>query len=186
MRPYVYGDNLTEYDAGHAFHKLYDGIVGELGYLNIVNSPGNSFTVDLKEVFKLNRLKFWPSVWPGAVLDVYGNGNLLEFSMWGSPVLDETKPDSYWISSEDPTGTFKEDWVYMGYFVRERLDLKGATDAEIWQRGTVDGDEFMLPEDLSPVRYIRVFAEGNAFGTPPPNNYWQLGELSFFGTNQID
>jgi len=119
-------------------------------------------------------------------MDVYGNVNLIEFSMWGSPVLDTTKPNSYWENNEDPTGTFKEDWVYLGYFVRERLDLQGATDAEIAQRGAVDGDEFILPENLGPVRYIRFFAEANAGGKPVPNNYWQLGELSFFGTNDID
>lgn len=188
MRAYVYGDNLTEYGPSHMFNKFYDELIGggSLGYLNQAGSQGNSFTFDLKEIFKLSRLKFWPSLWPGAIGDVYGNVNITEFSMWGSPVLDTTKPDSYWVNSENPTGTFKEDWVYLGYFVRERLDLQGATDAEIWQRGAVDGDEFILPEDLGPVRYIRFFAEANAGGKPVPNNYWQLGELSFFGTNQID
>jgi hypothetical protein len=188
MRAYVYGDNLTEYGASHTFSKFYDGMIGggSLGYLDLAGSSGNSFTFDLKDVFILNRFKFWPSLWPGQIGDVYGNVNITEFSMWGSPVLDTTKPNSYWVNSEDPTGTFKEDWVYLGYFARERLDLQGATDAEIWQRGAVDGDEFILQENLRPVRYIRFFAEANAGGKPVPNNYWQLGELSFFGTNQFD
>ena len=188
MRAYVYGDNLTEYGPSHMFNKFYDGLIGgdALGYLNKAGSVGNSFTFDMKEVFKLSRFKFWPSLWEGQIGDVYGNVNIIEFSMWGSPVLDTTKPNSYWVNSEDPTGTFKEDWVFLGYFVRERIDLQGATNAEIWQRGAVDGDEFLLPEDLAPVRYIRFFAEANAGGKPVPNNYWQLGELSFFGTNKID
>jgi hypothetical protein len=188
MRAYVYGDNTTDYGPTHTFSKFFDGLIGwgSVGYLNKARSEGNSFTFDLKEEFILNRFKFWPSLRFGELMDVYGNVNLIEFSMWGSPVLDTTKPNSYWENNEDPTGTFKEDWVYLGYFVRERLDLQGATDAEIAQRGAVDGDEFILPENLGPVRYIRFFAEANAGGKPVPNNYWQLGELSFFGTNQID
>ncbi|MGI6047222.1 MAG: DUF4959 domain-containing protein [Petrimonas sp.] len=188
MRAYVYGDNTTEYGPTHTFSKFFDGMIGwgSVGYLNKARSEGNSFTFDLKEEFILNRFKFWPSLRFGELMDVYGNVNLIEFSMWGSPVLDTTKPNSYWENNEDPTGTFKEDWVYLGYFVRERLDLQGATDAEIAQRGAVDGDEFILPENLGPVRYIRFFAEANAGGKPVPNNYWQLGELSFFGTNDID
>lgn len=188
MRAYVKGDNLTELQASHAFPKFYDGLIGggSFGYLNQAGSAGNSFTFDMKEIFKLSRFKFWPSLRDGAVGDVYRNVNITEFEMWGSPVLDQTKPDNYWADNEDPAGTFKEDWVYIGYFARERLDLMGASDTEIWQRGAVDGDEFELPIDLGPVRYIRFFARASADGKPVPNNYWQLGELSFFGTNEIE
>lgn len=188
MRPYVKGDNLTELQADHAFPKFFDGIIGggSFGYLNLAGSEGNSFTFDMKEIFKLSRFKFWPSLRTGVIDDVYGNVNITEFEMWGSPVLDINKPDSYWADSEDHAGTFKEDWEYLGYFVRERLDLQGATDDEVWQRGAVDGDENELPLELGPVRYIRFFARATADGRPVPNNYWQLGELSFFGTNQFD
>lgn len=189
MRAYVPGDNLTELQASHAFPKFYDGVIGahSYGYLNKPGSEGNSFTFDMKEVFKLSRFKFWPSLRGRTEYeDVYRNVNLTEFEMWGSPVLDINKPASYWADNEDPKGTFKEDWVYIGYFVRERLDLQGASSDEIWQRGAIDGDEFELPLDLGPVRYIRFFARATADGKPVPNNYWQLGELSFFGTNEID
>lgn len=188
MRAYVKGDNLTEIQASHAFHKFYDGIIGggSFGYLNIAGSEGNSFTFDLKDVYKLSRFKFWPSLRAETVIDVYRNVNITEFEMWGSPVLEIDKPDEYWANNEDPTGTFKEDWVYLGYFARERLDLQGASDDLIWQRGAVDGDEFELPLELAPVRYIRFFACATADGKPVPNNYWQLGELSFFGTNIIE
>ncbi len=188
MRPYVKGDNLTEYGASHSFSKFHDGVIGggSVGYLNRAGSEGASFTFDMHEVFKLSRFKFWPSLRDGVIGDVYGNVNITEFEMWGSPVLDITKPDSYWEDSDDPAGTFKEEWVYLGYFARERLDLEGATDDEIWRRGAVDGDEFELPLELGPVRYIRFFARATADGRPVPNNYWQLGELSFFGTNQLD
>lgn len=188
MRAYVKGDNLTELMASHAFPKFYDGIIGggSVGYLNKAGSEGASFTFDMNEVFKLSRFKFWPSLRAGAIEDVYGNVNITEFEMWGSPVLDISKPESYWVDSEDHAGTFKEDWVHLGYFVRERLDLQGATPDEIWQRGSVDGDEFELSLDLEPVRYIRFFARATRDGKPVPNNYWQLGELSFFGANQFD
>ncbi len=189
MRAYVPGDNLTELQASHAFPKFYDGVIGahSYGYLNRAGSEGNSFTFDMKEVFKLSRFKFWPSLRGRTEYeDVYRNVNVTEFEMWGSPVLDIDKPASYWEDNEDPTGTFKEDWVHIGYFIRERIDLQGATADEIWQRGSVDGDEFELPQDLEPVRYIRFFSRATADGKPVPNNYWQLGELSFFGTNEID
>ena len=190
MRAYIKSDNQTEHPQGtHTFNKLYDGKIGtnSYGYLNQSNSEGASFTVDLKEIFKLSRLKFWPSLRTrNEPQDVYGNVNLTEFEIWGSPVLDTTKPDSYWKEGEDITGTFKEDWEYLGYFIRERLDLLGATDDELWQRGAVDGDEFELPLELGPVRYIRIFARAISSGKPVPNNYWQLGELSFFGTNIIE
>ena len=187
MRTYVKGDNLTENRASYAFTKFYDGLIGggSLGYLNVSGSEGGSFTFDLKEVFKLSRFKFWPSLRADRVGDVYGNVNIVEFEMWGSTVLDSYKPNEYWADNEDPTGTFKEDWVYLGYFARERLDLLGATDDEIWQRGAVDGDEFELPTELEPVRYIRFFPRATSEGSPIPNNYWQLGELSFFGSNEI-
>ncbi|MDR2038679.1 MAG: DUF4959 domain-containing protein [Bacteroidales bacterium] len=189
MRLYCKGDNLTELQASHAFPKFFDGIIGShtYGYLNQPLSEGASFTFDMKEVFKLSRFKFWPSLRGYTeVIDVYGNVNITEFEMWGSPVLDTNKPDSYWMENDDPSGTFKEDWEYLGYFVRERLDLLGASNDEIWQRGAVDGDEFELPLELNPVRYIRFFPRATADGKPIPNNYWQLGELSFFGTNEIE
>lgn len=188
MRAYVKGDNLTEYGASHAFPKFYDGVIGggSVGYLNQAGSEGNSFTFDMKDVYKLSRFKFWPSLRAGIVSDVYHNVNITEFEMWGSSVLDTGKPDGYWADNENPTGTFKEDWEYIGYFARERLDLQGANDSEIWQRGAVDGDEYELPLELRPVRYIRFFARATADGKPVPNNYWQLGELSFFGTNIIE
>lgn len=189
MRAYCKGDNLTELQASHAFPKFYDGIIGNhsYGYLNQALSEGTSFTFDMKEIFKLSRFKFWPSLRGYTeIIDVYGNVNITEFEMWGSPVLDINKPDSYWIESDDPAGTFKEDWEYLGYFSRERIDLLGASNDEIWQRGAVDGDEFELPLELKPVRYIRFFPRATADGKPIPNNYWQLGELSFFGTNDIE
>jgi len=187
MRAYVPGDNLTELQASHAFPKFYDGMIGafSFGYLNRAGSEGNSFTFDMNDVFKLSRFKFWPSL-RDTYEDVYANVNITEFEMWGSPVLDINKPASYWADSDDFTGTFKEDWEFLGYFVRERLDLQGATSDEIWQRGAVDGDEFELSLDLAPVRYIRFFARATRDGNPVPNNYWQLGELSFFGANQPD
>ena len=188
MRLFVKGDNLTELQASHAFHKFFDGVIGggSYGYLNQAGSEGCSFTFDLKDIYKLSRFKFWPSLRPGATQDVYGNVNITEFEMWGSSILDNSMPDDYWVDSEEFEGTFKEDWEFIGYYQRERLDLQGATDAEIWQRGAVDGDEWELSLDLKPVRYIRFFARGTADGNPVPNNYWQLGELSFFGTNLID
>lgn len=187
MRAYVPGDNLTELQASHAFPKFYDGMIGafSFGYLNRAGSEGNSFTFDMNDVFKLSRFKFWPSL-RDTYEDVYANVNITEFEMWGSPVLDINKPASYWTDSNNYAGTFKEDWEFLGYFVRERLDLQGATSDEIWQRGAVDGDEFELSLDLAPVRYIRFFARATRDGNPVPNNYWQLGELSFFGANQID
>ncbi|MDR0683171.1 MAG: DUF4959 domain-containing protein [Dysgonamonadaceae bacterium] len=185
MRMLVSGDNVSSYGTAYPFSKLYDGFIGDNGYLTGSGNSGNSFTIDLKQVVKLSRMIFWPRVRSNSpVADVYGNVNITKFEMWGSAAFDVAKPPSYWADLDDPSGTFKEEWEYLGYYERERLDLQGAGENDIQSRGQT-GDYFDIPLTVGPVRYIRFFARATAGGSPPPNNYYQLSELSFFGDNTV-
>jgi hypothetical protein len=186
MRYQVPGDNISSYSTDYPITKVWDGLLGDNGYLTGSGNSGNSFTFDMKETVKLSRMIFWPRLRAeAAVADVYQNVNIVKFEMWGTTTFDATKPASYWEDADDPEGTFKEDWTYLGYFERERLDLQGASENDILRRGE-QGDYFDIPMNAAPVRYIRFFARATAGGTPPPNNYYQLGELSFFGDNTIN
>jgi len=194
MRQMIPHDNTTEHSAPYAFTKLYDGSIGWLqSYLTQYGSSGSSFTVDIKEVVKLSRFAWWPLCdyrW-GVFEGVYGQVVPHVVEMWGTKAIDPSKLANrdYWLDDfSAPKGTvipditFKDDWVYLGRHQIERLDLKGATEDEIRAQGEA-GFEFEIDDQCEPVRFIRVFVRSNAEGSPPPNNYYQINEMSFWGDN---
>lgn len=84
-----------------------------------------------------------------------------------------------------PEYTFKDDWTYLGLHNIERLDKLGASSSDIRQRG-IDGHMLDIPIEADPVRYIRIFVRENTDGSPPPNNFYSIGEISFFGDDRIE
>jgi hypothetical protein len=131
--------------------------------------------------------------------------------MWGTKTLDMsllTGHDDYWLhpfSAEQNfkpspwtgnfsdltpeqiqaiTNNFAKDWVYLGRYSVERLDLKGESGENILAQGLA-GHQFEISVDWEPVRYIRFFPLATLGGSPPPWNYWHIGELSFFGDNTV-
>lgn len=187
-------DNVTDLNATLVFRNIWDGILGlNNRYLSALGGAGSSFTFDFGQVMKLSRFIMWPTI-SGAYAakeDVYGQVHIHEFDMYGTPVLDESKLTDapYWLHplSAELTGqtlpehTFMDDWVFLGHFSIERLDLLGASDADILSQG-VAGHQWDIPIECGPVRYIRIFPYvAGGSGPPPPNNYWQINEMSFFG-----
>ena len=189
LRAIIPGDNNTNLStASYPFSRISDGITassgGENGWIgtNAVTSP--SVTIDIGAKLKLNRMILWPCI-RGAnpATDVYGWMNIMKLEVWGIAELDESKLSdaSYWEDKADPTGTFKEDWEYLGFHEVERLDKKAAVDQAIRNRGR-DGHQFLIPESAGPVRYIRLYCRENIGNANP--YYFFIGELSFYGYAQ--
>jgi len=200
LRRLIPYDNITDLSATYAFSKLFDNIIGVSSrYLSVSGSTGSSMTFDFGQVVKLSRWAMWPGAGgqgtrPGGE-DVYGEVNVHEVEMWGTalaPIQLPVSNTSYWLhpysanqnSLELPERTFMDDWVYLGRYAIERLDLMGASEAEIAQKGG-EGHHFDIPFECGPVRIIRFFPLCTREGCPPPNNYWQMGELSFWGDTTI-
>ena len=52
--------------------------------------------------------------------------------------------------------------------------------------GPYSGAEYEMPIDAKPVRYVRIFAREVAGNMPPPsNNYFSMGEITFYGDNTV-
>lgn len=166
-------------------------------YLSRPDGEGWSFTFDLKVVVKLSEVAIYPYIddHNNAEEHVYNQVQILEFEMWGIKVLDESKIDgdpSYWLHPISaaalgktlPNRTFMDDWVYLGRHKVPRLDLEGASNEEILQQG-LNGHHFEISPECEPVRYIRFFPLAVKNHAPPPNNYWQLAELSFWGDMSV-
>ena len=185
-RGIIPGDNTTQLGASYSFTTISDGIHAptfENGWIPAGNTGKLSVTIDINQKMKLSRVILWPCLQNGNRLSVYAFMNVMKCELWGIAELDESKlqDEAYWADAADPTGTFKEDWVFLGVHEVERLDKRGATDDEIINRG-VDGNQFIIPESAGPVRYIRFFCRENV--ATADLSYFFIGELSFFGYAQ--
>jgi len=196
MIPY---DNTSEL-SGYQFYKTWDNVVAMNNrYLSDNGSMGSSVTFDLRQVVKLSRMILWPRILGqfDAIEEIYGQVQMLEFEMWGIKKLDPSRlpptgNKSYWLHPFSvaqtgqtlPAHTFMNDWVYLGRHQVERLDLMGASLEDIAVQGRA-GFHFEISNACGPVRIIRLFPIATMDGTPPPMNYWQIAELSFFGDNTV-
>ena len=198
IRALIPYDNVTDYGANYAFDRIWDGSPSISNrYLSGYGSKGSSLTFDLRQVVKLSLMIMWPVDLPGypAADAVYGQVHILDFEMWGAKSIDQSKLSdrSYWLhpfsAAQEglilPEHTFMDDWVYLGRHKVERLDLQGASAEDIRAQGAA-GHSFDIPLECEPVRYIRLFPIATIDGSPPPNNYWQIGEISFFGDNTVE
>ena len=184
-------------------------------YLTANGSTGSSMTFEFDRVVKLSRVAIWSNPEGGGrpVTDnVYGEVHLVEFEIWGTKALDLSKltPENraYWLhpfSAAQQGGVapwtgrfsnltpeqiaeipdnFAKDWVYLGHFFVERLDLMGASENDILEKG-IEGFHFDISIDCEPVKVIRFFPLATRDNSPPPNNYWQIGELTFWGDDSV-
>jgi len=196
-------DNSTAFVWGTTYYRSNSG------------SSGNSFTIDLKQVVKLSRMTMWPIHLPEYhyISAVYGNVQVLDMEMWGTKTLDPDNVPAnseYWLhpfsaaqngltppwtgSFADltpeqiqaiPGDSFAKDWVYLGRYQVERLDrVQGHTEMDVRQQG-VDGFRFDISVKCDPVRYIRFFPIAVYEGSPPPNNYFGIAEMSFWGDTTV-
>lgn len=154
--------------------------------------------------YKLSRMRIWPRMQgdlggsqPYRVNQVFGVNNVLAFEVYGIKEFPTNKltDKGYWLESyteksfnhpdvEVSSPSFTDEWVHLGRFEIERLDLMGASEADIVQRA-LDGFEFTFPLDAEPVRYLRFIVLETDKGTPTPNSLFQFAELRFWGTDKI-
>jgi hypothetical protein len=193
IRALIPYDNTSVNSATYAFEKIWSGIIGNNRYLSAMGSAGSSVTFDFGQLAKLSRMAIWP--YPDrnrpAADAIYQQVNVLEFEMWGTALSPSELPVAdrpYWLhpfssaqqGQKLPDHTFMDDWEYLGRHAVTRLDLLGATDDEIFAQGEA-GHQFDISDLCGPVRIIRFFPIATFGGSPPPNNYWQICELGFWG-----
>lgn len=193
-------DNLTTL-AGRNINTLWDNIVNTAshGWLTQPGGSGMSMTFDIREVAKLSRI-----VIHGYHLNaVYGQVNITQFEVWGTDEIDYNKLSDrdYWLDETNvrigalhdventyvlPERTFKDDWEYLGWHAIPRYDKMVPPDPQAQADLAVNGTEYEMPIEAKPVRYIRLIPREVAGVMPPPsNNYWSMGEISFYGDNTV-
>lgn len=162
-----------------------------------------TFTIDLKDTYKMSRMKIWPRMQnnqgepqPYHSGQPYTVNNVLSFELWGIDEFPAAKlsDKGYWLDNYTMNSfvhegvtisspSYTDEWIFLGRYNIERLDLMGASSDEIVQRA-LDGNEFdILPAD--PVRYIRFVVLETDKGSPTPGGVFQIAELSFWGNNKL-
>ena len=197
-------DNITNL-AGRTTNTLWDNIVNTAshGWLTANGGSGLSITIDLKQVVKLSRI-----IIHGYHLNsVYGQVNIQQFEAWGTNKIDFAKLSDrpYWLDSlsvrwgalsttpwlvnattEIPAVTFKNDWQYLGWHAIPRYDLMVPPNNEAALNLAANGTEYEMPIDAQPVRYVRLIVRQVSNLMPPPsNNYFSMGEITFYGDNTV-
>ena len=205
-KPYVDFRSSIPYDnvsnlSGRTTSTLWDNIVNtsQHGWLTQQGSSGLSITIDLGQVVKLSRI-----VIHGYHLNApYTQVNIQQFEVWGTDKIDydllTNRP--YWLDEFSvrndaihgvdnatvlPARTFKDDWQYLGHHAIIRYDQMVPVDNQAIADLAANGMEYEMPIDAPPVRYIRLFVREVANLMPPPsNNYFSMGEISFYGDNTV-
>lgn len=211
MIPKPYGDFRSNipYDntsdlstnAAHNFNTLYDNIVNTSGH-GWLSKPGNSglsITFDMKQVVKLSRIV----IHGYHINSVYGQVNITQWEAWGVKKIDYDKlaDRPYWLDETSvregaihgvdvttvlPARTFKDDWEYLGWHAIPRYDRLVPPDNQAILNLAANGTEYEMPLDAKPVRYVRIFVREAAGIMPPPaNNYFSMGEITFYGDNTV-
>ena len=123
------------------------------------------FQFDLGIITKLNRYKLWQR---GTVSEhnlLYANGNLRKWEVWGA-------------ASPSPDGS------YDGWFKLLEGEISKLSDLPVGQNSPEDisaaapGHEFIFPNDIPEIRYIRI----KAVQTWANTDYMFAGEIRFWGT----
>ena len=195
--PYDNTSNLTNRTTA----TLWDNIVNTAahGWLTAQGSSGLSITFDLKQVVKLSRIV----IHGYHVNSPYTQVNIQQFEAWGTDKIDFAKLSNlpYWLdefsvragailsvnpTTELPAVTFKDDWQYLGWHKIPRYDLMVPPDNVAIANISANGTEYEMPIDAKPVRYVRIFVRevGNLM-PPPSNNYFSMGEITFYGDNTV-
>lgn len=190
-------DNTSTYNtSSRPISRLWDGIVNTAGngWLTSPGYSGLSMTFDMKQVVKLSRI----IIHGYHINSPYTQANITQFELWGTNKIDYYRLSDlpYWLDSlsvrwgaiagvdpttELPTVSFKNDWQYLGWYSIPRY----TATADIYNLAA-SGAEYEMPIDANPVRYVRLFVREIASMMPPPsNNYWSMGEITFYGDNTV-
>lgn len=204
MRAVIPYDNATDLNTTtYVFPNIWDNIVNTShhGWLTKPGNSGVSITLDLGQVVKLSRVV----IHGYHVNSPYTQVNFTKFEMWGTKKIDEDKlkDDDYWLDEysvrtgsifengvttayELPAVTFEDVWQYFGFFSIVRYDLMNPPDPQAILNLAANGSEYLMPVDAEPVRYVRIFVREVSNSMPPPaNNYFSMGEITFYGDNTV-
>lgn len=194
-------DNTSTLQSRYSISHAWDNIVNgdHNGWLTAQGKSGLSFTIDLKQVVKLSRV-----VIHGYHHNTpYTQVNFQKFEMWGIKKIDYDKLSDlpYWLDEYSvrndaihgvsnttvlPDRTFKDDWQYLGFHSIIRYDKMVPVDQQAILNLAQNGMEYDMPLDAEPVRYIRIFVRQVDDQMPPPaNNYFSMGEITFYGDNTV-
>ena len=193
-------DNLSTL-SGRNINVLWDNIVNTAshGWLTQPGNSGLSMTIDLKKVVKLSRIV----IHGYHVNSVYGQANVTQFEAYGVKKMDFDKLGDrpYWLDETSvrndaivgvsnttvlPNTTFKNEWEYLGWHAIPRYDKTVPPDPAAQAALAIDGTEYEMPLDAGPVRYVRIFVREVTGTMPPPaNNYWSMGEITFYGDDTV-
>lgn len=201
MRAQIPYDNVSDLGSRYQIGNLWDNIVGDNnGFITATGSLSTSITIDLKQVVQLSRMTYWAR-WT-TYGQVFGQVNARIFEVYGTKKLDPSRlppaSQSYWLHEWSvrngiykeipkdyvlPDVTFEDEWQYLGIFDVPRQGDFSPSDPAIADIA-INGNRYELPIDVEPVRYIRIVVhEANNY--PVLNNYFGMGELSFFGDNSV-
>lgn len=160
-------DNTDYHRSFGGIAALWDEGFGE-GKQLFVTQPGLGMddegalwlTFDMGSFYYLNRYVWWPRWYKQ---EQYKAGDPKRWEIYGS-------------AAPNPNGSFDESWILLGIF--ENLPPSGehvptAEDREFAKRGI----DYMLPEGLPPLRYIRIkFLEN--YGS----NIYTMQEITWYGS----
>jgi hypothetical protein len=166
------GDALSQATAGNVLANLWSGVFAGTAassgsWYRTANGSGmpHHFQFDLGIITKLNRYKLWQR---GTVSEhnlLYANGNLRKWEVWGA-------------ASPSPDGS------YDGWFKLLEGEISKLSDLPVGQNSPEDisaaasGHEFIFPNDIPEIRYIRI----KAVQTWANTDYMFAGEIRFWGT----
>jgi hypothetical protein len=194
-------DNTTDLSSHYSFSHLWDNIVNtsHSGWLSATGSSGLSITIDMGQYVKLSRIVFHNY----HLNDPYSNVNITRCEMWGTDTIyiDKLKDKDYWLDEYSvrndaihgvsntyqlPAKTFENVWQYLGFYSIPRYDQEVPPDNQAILNLAANGWQMIMPLDDKPVRYVRIYAREVVGTMPPPaNNYFSLGEITFYGDNTV-
>lgn len=172
-KPFKRIDLPTDYTAAHnsgsaVVENIWDGSFAGAGFITV---PGHGlpqwFTFDLKEKVKLSRLVYYQRL--GANY-LYNSGAVRNFELYGS-------------NNPNPDGSFDESWTLLmecKSFKPSGTPAGSYTDEDLAY--ATAGEEFLIPTDAPPVRYLRWKTTAN-WGNATHVN---IGEISVFGEIQSE
>ena len=128
-----------------------------------------SITIDLGVAFHMSRFVYWPrpNNTPGAITNsyIFGSTHVKKFELWGS-------------NNPSPDGSY-DSWTKIGSYESRRPsgELENTEDDK---KVALTGENFDMPEDIVPYRYIRY----KVFSTWGAQPYWASSELQFYGVEE--
>ncbi len=132
----------------HQIEDLWDGLLTWPDvYLTLRDNPAENHTVtmDMGTVAKLSRVKMWQFPEPiGGIQTYYYLGVMKHFKIWGR------------TDQPDPSGSW-DGWIELGEYIVEKPSglPYGQQSNEDVLKGQ-SGEDFQIPLDAPPVRFIRI------------------------------